>query len=1081
MTNLERVRFIEIFYNRFMAIGDVAYLESAIPLVETLVTSTRLREMDPCYVQILFGVVDASASRLGVFELLGKIIDWIKAAVKEIPPEHPDRAALLDILGYRLSEKYEIFGEVEDLEQAIQRAEESVAATSLDDPDRAGRLSNLGSHLSARYELSGAVEDLEQAIQQAEKAVTASPLDHTNLSAFLNNLGTHLSTRYIISGSVEDLEKAMKCAEEALTTAGPEDLDRATLLSNVGERLLARYELSGVVEELQRSIKLAEEALAATPTDQAVFLSSLSSRLWTRYRISGVMEDLEQAIKLGQETLAVTPPGHTARIRRLNALGVVLAERYKRLGATEDLEQAIVRSEEALVEAPPGHTLRATSLSNLGTFLSRRYERLGMVEDLERAIKRAEQAVAATPLNHTHRAARLNNLGTYLSTRYEISGSVEDLKQAIKWTEESVAAPTVLEHIDRAMLLNNLGHRLFARYAMTGVLEDLEQAIKRAEEAATATPPDHVYRGSILVGLASHLTSRYEQTYSRQDFYYTLRTLYSAWHCYTSPPLIRIEAARRASLLLALKKMWQDSSSILTDAVILLPKVSSRSIGRNDQEYRLSQTALTRLASDSVSLALQAGEDAYYCLRLFELGRGVIMGLVIDCRSDLSELQEEHPEIFEKFHSLRVEVDSFLGRINLGTVSDVHEPTYEEVRDRQQLVADQLDETLASIRELPGFEGFQLPPHADYLMSMASDGPIVLFNSTEYRSDAIIVTSSGIKALRLQALRYNEAEKWMSEMRNLPLGKRSTYPSRNKRMLEMLQWLWDAAVEPVCNALQLGPVANDTDLPRVWWIGVGPLAMAPFHAAGDHRPKSTNNTMSRAISSYIPTIKALSYARQKKFELLGKQDSRVLLVTMTNTPGRKWNRLSKAAVEAKEIVSLVGKDRTTQLDHPSAAKVLAELPSHDAIHFACHGVSDPKSPSNSALLLRPENGSEEPDRLTVEKISNTNIQRAQIAYLSACCTAENASEALADESIYIASGFQLAGFSHVLATQWVSKDDACLEVSGEFYRLLFDSQPCGAEGGHRKVSFSFHSAVKKLRDTGWKQPIKWASFIHTGA
>lgn len=108
-----------------------------------------------------------------------------------------------------------------------------------------------------------------------------------------------------------------------------------------------------------------------------------------------------------------------------------------------------------------------------------------------------------------------------------------------------------------------------------------------------------------------------------------------------------------------------------------------------------------------------------------------------------------------------------------------------------------------------------------------------------------------------------------------------------------------------------------------------------------------------------------------------------------------------------------------------------------------------------------------------------NIKNAQLAYLSACSTADNCSVDLADKSIHIASGFQLAGFSHVLGTLWESNDDACRRVAREFYRSLFDDQP--RDIGHRGVSTAFHHPVKRLRQDTLKQPIKRASFIHTGA
>lgn len=96
-----------------------------------------------------------------------------------------------------------------------------------------------------------------------------------------------------------------------------------------------------------------------------------------------------------------------------------------------------------------------------------------------------------------------------------------------------------------------------------------------------------------------------------------------------------------------------------------------------------------------------------------------------------------------------------------------------------------------------------------------------------------------------------------------------------------LLWLWEVAVEPVFEVLEFTTV-DDSKLPRVWWIGVGPLATAPFHAAGDHSRHSTRNTISLAISSYIPTVKSLLYAREKKLDLRCS-DTRLLLVTTSTT------------------------------------------------------------------------------------------------------------------------------------------------------------------------------------------------------
>lgn len=326
-------------------------------------------------------------------------------------------------------------------------------------------------------------------------------------------------------------------------------------------------------------------------------------------------------------------------------------------------------------------------------------------------------------------------------------------------------------------------------------------------------------------------------------------------------------------------------------------------------------------------------------------------------------------------------------------------------------------------------------------------------------------------------------------------GKRSGYPKRNRLLNDILLWLWDVAVEPVLDFLQLGPAVDNSTLTRVWWIGVGALALAPFHAAGDHSSLScTRNTISRVISSNIPTLKSLSYARQKNLELHKTPDSRVLIVTMPitpetpaiagangtpGTPAKRWKTLINSTFEADEIMAAVQNTShpIRRLDLPTAAEVQKILPECHVFHFAGHGVSDAKEPSNSHLLLTGD-----PGKLSVSDISHSGLRNAQIAYLSACHTSHNSSEKLADESIHLTSGIHLAGFSHVLGTLWMADDVGCRGVAVEFYRLPFGGEHQDVSSdGHGVVSESFHHAVKMLRKDNLHQPIKWACFIHTGA
>ncbi|CUS09068.1 unnamed protein product, partial [Tuber aestivum] len=450
------------------------------------------------------------------------------------------------------------------------------------------------------------------------------------------------------------------------------------------------------------------------------------------------------------------------------------------------------------------------------------------------------------------------------------------------------------------------------------------------------------------------------------------------------------------------------------------------------------------------------------------------MGFSIDARSEASDLKTDHPLVFEQFNSLRVEIDS---EIDINCASgETPEQRQPHAISRRYEAVNEMEEILKHIRSLPGYDGFLLPPPPDALMRMATNGPIVVFNSTFYRSDAIIVTTSAITSLELPKLSYDDTVSRMNQLASFGVG-------------------------PVFDHLEASGViisdsVHENNSNMIWWIGVGQLSMAPFHAAGDHSPGSTRNTISRAISTYIPTIKALSYARQKQLQLfeecdssfsaarskkakiLKKRNPRLLLVPMPETPGA--TKLPGVNKEVLYILDSTSKSfiETTLLSSPTPAEVLKRIKRHEIVHFACHGVSL-LNPSDSHLLLFNQDGISS-DKLMARDISKLVTQNAQIAYLSACSSARNPSTDLADEVIHLASAFQLAGFSHTFANMWETDDQASSEVARDFYNLLLQDGGSGKDD-HQRISTAFYKAVKKVRDAKPGNPLLWAPFIHTGA
>ena len=130
------------------------------------------------------------------------------------------------------------------------------------------------------------------------------------------------------------------------------------------------------------------------------------------------------------------------------------------------------------------------------------------------------------------------------------------------------------------------------------------------------------------------------------------------------------------------------------------------------------------------------------------------------------------------------------------------------------------------------------------------------------------------------------------------------------------------------------------------------MAVLPFHAAGSHGPESTENTLSHVSSSYIPTMKMLHHSRKR--ERAHRVIDKILVVTMPTTPACPGTQHKPLNVdgEVAAISKHFGNPNLLEiLPNPEPCHVLERLPECSILHFACHGQSNLRNPSQSALLL----------------------------------------------------------------------------------------------------------------------------------
>ncbi|MGH8881101.1 MAG: CHAT domain-containing protein, partial [Stackebrandtia sp.] len=165
-----------------------------------------------------------------------------------------------------------------------------------------------------------------------------------------------------------------------------------------------------------------------------------------------------------------------------------------------------------------------------------------------------------------------------------------------------------------------------------------------------------------------------------------------------------------------------------------------------------------------------------------------------------------------------------------------------------------------------------------------------------------------------------------------------------------------------------------------------------------------------------------------------------------------------------------------QAGHPDTAplidelattgRVIAALPDATWVHFACHAGANLDAPSEGGLFLHD-------GTLRVATIAKVQLAQAELAYLSACSTAHSGIRNT-DESINLASSFQLAGFRHVIASMWPLADSVAATAAQSFYRTLPDHP------GADHAADTLRQVTLALRAEYPDRPDLWAPLIHTG-
>lgn len=1119
---------------RARAAGDRARIEAAIGLWRRMIAP--IHPVHPGDVPMSWS--NLGVLLLARYELDGALADLEEAigayrkALDLEAPGDPERARYQSNLSAALYQRAMITGSTRDREESLALGRTTSELNRPDDSDRAKYLSNAGVSLLRSYEVSGGEDDLSAAIGALEEALGACGPDDQDRGGILSNLGNALLRRSELTGSDADLKASIRAHRDAVAATPAGDPNRGKRLTNLSTVLCASFIRLTRDADLDEAIVTARDALALvgpTSPDRPGALYALGGALEARFMRGGALDDLDDGIRLFREVVGQASPSHADRALLIGNLGAFLMVRHQWTGAVADLDAAIEMAQSAVDTAPVGYFYRPALLSFLGSAL---HDRAGLPEPppgrsredlLDQAVATGGEALAATPPGHHERARYVNALAVSLHERAQLTGSEADLNEAVDRAEEAaqVGQPSLAGSHDaeRAGWLSNLATFLRHRADRTGSTADLDRALAVSYLAINAIPPDHHTRAALLMNVGQCMRDEFSRRGDRKALVLARQMYLLAAETESATPTVRIHALREAAALTAMRlslasisgrKRIRETAALLESAVLLLPEVAPRQLARTDQQRQIGGFA--GLASDAAAYTLaneRVGQDraqrAAHALSLLEHGRGIILSQALDTRSDLTDLRRLRPDLAERYERLRDLLDRPLTDGPADLPSDGGAWAVSSTGpDRSQLARD-FAATVAEIRRVDGLVGFMSPPPLAELANAVASGAVV-FNVGSLRSDAILIKDSGhidyvpLPLLTLDSL--TEKIELFRAAQDLRMGRparEDAAPDAERMLLEILEWLWDVAARPALDALHFDGRPNPWGLYEVKWVPGGLLGQLPIHAAGRHRSavnadgtpvvrpdgRQPPTVMDRVISSYAPTVRALHNAHSQATATWRERPTRSLIVAMPVTPDAE--ALRRAAEVARQLHDALpgatvlmpspypdGIDAAMVSGEPSAAEVLERLNDCEIAHFMCHGVTDPVDPSRSSLLL---SAGQRSDPLTVGELAPVRLDAARLAYLSACSTARNEVSELADESIHLASAFQLAGFPHVIGTLWEVDAGPAGVIASEFYQRISADR---AFPDVNRAATVLHEIIRDLRGEDLESPFVWAAYLHVG-
>jgi tetratricopeptide (TPR) repeat protein len=311
-------------------------------------------------------------------------------------------ARAADARGTKALRHAEAAGDMLAAQLAIQELSEAVRLAAGGDPyAQAAYLNNLASAWSVKFKLTRDLDDLDDGITAARQSLAVLPPGNPSRPAILTTLGGMLLGRSERGGDPRDLDSCVQVLREARATMDPVSYCAPLALTNLGMALVdlfkrdrRRPDLDEAVAALREALKLLSADAPERPSAEANLARGLLER--SHHQFSNPVQDLDEAISLMQGTFSRLNPADSTRPLVADNLSNGLRRRYRLAANQADAVNAAQVLQEAMAVLAPHdnwHGVLAAELSDAAALLSEGPESTG--PGVPQASRRTEAPVSS--------------------------------------------------------------------------------------------------------------------------------------------------------------------------------------------------------------------------------------------------------------------------------------------------------------------------------------------------------------------------------------------------------------------------------------------------------------------------------------------------------------------------------------------------------------------------------------------------------------------------------------------------------------------------------------------------------------